>query len=87
MKIRITSLQEALDPKLLGRIAKQIRQENGESLRNVARMLKFDPGWISRLENGKATWNGNMADKYAAMLDRWNKSAPGGAQDGGDRVP
>ncbi|GHC77934.1 helix-turn-helix domain-containing protein [Streptomyces flavofungini] len=54
----------------LGEVLRQRRESRGMSLRQMARLLHYSPGWISRVENGRAIPTDDLAracDELLAM--------------------
>ena len=74
MSMTFAGLEDALNPKRLGAIAQSWRAYMGLGVRQVARMLDVDSGYITRLEDGEKAWNGEKSLAYAKLVDGWAAS-------------
>ncbi|MFD9882994.1 helix-turn-helix domain-containing protein [Streptomyces alboflavus] len=52
----------------LGAVLRQRRESRGMSLRQMARLLHYSPGWISRVENGRAIATDELARACDELL-------------------
>ncbi|WJV50856.1 helix-turn-helix domain-containing protein [Streptomyces flavofungini] len=52
----------------LGTVLRQRRESRGMSLRQMARLLHYSPGWISRVENGRAAPTAELARACDELL-------------------
>jgi transcriptional regulator with XRE-family HTH domain len=53
---------------MFGELLKQLRGERGMSLRELARLVHYDPGYVSRIENGTRTPSEDLARCCDEML-------------------
>ena len=66
------------DNKAIGIAMRQKRQAAGLSGREVARLLRFSPAYISDLELGRRAWSKTLRTRYLEALDHAASRATGG---------